>query len=131
MAAPATKWGAWSGPAQAGNPAESSNMKKYELFSEWRGIKIIGEDLPDALKRAKTLRAPDKIGMHDRINAEGNTCGRGPEIEVSGAVYEISKIHKAYIPEGHTRGGKPYEVAVVEFTDGTIKEVDAVCVLIY
>jgi len=43
---------------QAGKPAESeTEMKKYQLFGEWGGVALYGNDLADALMRERKRRA--------------------------------------------------------------------------
>ena len=101
-------------------------MNKYRLFSEWRGISILGTDFADALTREKVLRAPDKTEMQDRINQSGNVCGRGPVVVEKGEGLVIATIHAVTIPDRITRGDQKIHRAVVEFEDGKIREVDAV-----
>lgn len=98
-------------------------MNKYRLFSEWREVVRIGTDLKDALLRGKTLQAPDKTEYGPRFNAEGNECGQGMTVIEHGAVLEIKEIHHVGAPE-YKRGSYAVERAIVEFSDGQIKEVD-------
>jgi hypothetical protein len=94
-------------------------MKIYTLFSEWRGIKIIGENLIDALYRQKQLKRPDKWANREKIE-DGECC------KIARVLGMKVKSETRYA-DTVRRGYKEFETAVVEFTDGKIEEIDATC----
>jgi hypothetical protein len=94
-------------------------MKKYQLFSEWRGVSLIGKDFADALMREKMLRTPTRYAP----KTPGCTA---PAVIGGDEEWLVAAIHGVDSPAGSTRGGKAYLRAIVEFADGRIREVDAV-----
>jgi hypothetical protein len=105
---------------QAGKPAESeTEMKKYQLFGEWRGVALYGNDLADALMRERTLRTPTRYAP----KGPGWTA---PVVIGGGEEWVVAGICDVFSPANSTRGGKPYLRAVVKFADNRIREVDAV-----
>jgi hypothetical protein len=93
-------------------------MYKFKLFSEWREKELIGESFVDALTRQKKLQRSDKFipGL------------RYPENKIEGDYLEIKRvIGLKDLNDGvrRSRGDKPYIVAIVEFTNDMIEEVDA------
>lgn len=85
-------------------------MKKYRLFSEYKHAVRIGEDFGDALIRGKYLDLPRIENSRGEILED---CNR----------LRVSKILKVDHPP-YKRGGTTVERAIVEFSDGQIKEVD-------
>jgi len=86
-------------------------LKTYKLFNEWRGIKLYGETLTDALIRAKKLQRPDKFFDGHRIE--------------DGGVIEIVGVKQTVDTSQSTRGGHPYEAVIIETSDGQYLEVCA------
>jgi hypothetical protein len=95
------------------------NMKKYQLFGEWRGVTLYGNDLADALMRERTLRTPTQYAP----KGPGWTA---PVVVGGGEEWIVADICDVFSPANSTRGGKPYLRALVRFTDNRIREVDAV-----
>ncbi len=89
-------------------------MRKYRLFSEWRGIGLWGKDLGDALRREGSVQETDQYAAGIK--------------EADGERHEIVRvIHCCGVAE-RTRGGKSYDRALVEVDGGRIIEVDGVLV---
>jgi hypothetical protein len=86
-------------------------MRKYRLFSEWRGVAVIGEDLGQAVKRAG-LKKPDAY-------REGRKVADGDEIK-------IKNIIRCEDAPPYNRGGQKVLRTIVEDTERRIHEVDAV-----
>jgi hypothetical protein len=102
------------------NPQKGlQNMKKYQLFGEWRGVTLYGNDLADALMRERTLRTPTQYAP----KGPGWTA---PVVVGGGEEWAVADICDVFSPANSTRGGKPYLRAVVKFADNRIREVDAV-----
>ena len=94
-------------------------MRAYELFREWRGRRIIGENLGDALKR-NGLREPDEFAMED------TGMHRGPVKVKDGEYLPIKTVLVAERKNpGHRRGSDEFVTAMLELENGRIVEVDA------
>lgn len=77
-------------------------MKKYQLFGEWNNATLYGESLSDALFKEKEL------------------CTAG------GEKISVVRADEIAVPEGCTRGNKPFVRALVKLADQRTREVDAV-----
>jgi len=86
-------------------------MNRYHLYSEWRGITIIGESLRDAVSRVTGLQRPDEF-------AAGQLVKRG---EVVG----ITKILGDVDTTGSKRGSETFESVLVELVGGQCVEIHA------
>jgi len=108
-------------PAPGGQSGQKGlqNMKKYQLFGEWRGVTLYGSDLADALMRERTLRTPTRYAP----KGPGWTA---PVVVGGGEEWVVAGICDVFNPANSTRGGKPYLRALVKFADNRIREVDAV-----
>ena len=108
-------------PAPGGQTGQKGmrNMKKYQLFGEWRGVAVYGNNLADALMRERTLRTPTQYAP----KGPGWTA---PVVVGGGEEWVVAGICDVFSPANSTRGGKPYLRALVKFADNRIREVDAV-----
>lgn len=88
---------------------------RFNLFNEWRGISIYGENLQDAILRKKTLQRPDKFADGRRI-ADGETF---TVKSIIGIVDTSSSVNVM-------RDIKTITRALVEMDGGQIVEVDAI-----
>ncbi|MBU4401014.1 MAG: hypothetical protein KKE86_17000 [Planctomycetes bacterium] len=95
-------------------------MNCYQLFSEWRDVRIWGDSLADAVLR-HGLRTPDKMEMRD----DGQT--RGMRVAEHGQEVVLSRV----LAEGtapYTRGNNKPIRLVFEDTKDRIHEIDALIV---
>ncbi len=98
-------------------------LKAYELFGEWRGRRVIGENLGDALRR-NGLRKPDEFGRVEKMY--GNRIIAPVEKIKTGEWLPIKTVLAAEKESpGSKRGDHEYVTAIVEIEGGRIIEVDA------
>lgn len=94
-------------------------MKKFQLFSEWRNVSVLGTDYADALIREKTLKTPTQYAPKTPGWTQPVVSGGNEEMK-------IKTVHEVVASTNSTRGGQHYLRAVVEFDDGKIREIDAI-----
>lgn len=96
------------------NPAKQTNMKRYQLFSEFNDSAIWGVDLIDALRRAKELpRKPSVQVVPGSLSVLKST----PALKIKEVLGTVAVTG--------TRGHWQYEAAIIEAEDGTIHQIDA------
>ena len=87
-------------------------MKKFQLFNEWRGFIIYGEDLADAIRRQRKLQRPDKFAYGEKVE--------------EGEIVTIGRIIGYEDTSTATRGDKKYICVVAELDDKRIVSFDAI-----
>ena len=102
-------------------------MEKYRLYSEWRGIEVIGESLGQAIMRQGKIRRPDKY-------AEGRKVVDGEILDPIRIISEALPNYSRGDDQVRMIGDKPagnLRRCVLECADKQIIEVDALIIEVF
>ena len=94
-------------------------MKKFKLYSEWRGVEIYGDNLGDAIIRHQNFQKPDRFAEVTGIKGSKVTHGNGAWIKVKRMIGIENTMNS-------TRGNDKFIRVIFELDDRSVVSFDAV-----